>query len=75
MNNRPNKHLIALINFLLLIPLVYFIPNLISPFLPVNKLVQVVATVATIVPIISYIAMPITVRYLSRIEAKRRQKK
>jgi antibiotic biosynthesis monooxygenase (ABM) superfamily enzyme len=64
----------ALINFMLLVPLVYFIPDLIRPFLPANKLVQVVGTVAAIVPIISYIAMPITMfirmRYLSRTETK-----
>lgn len=65
MNKKPNKHLIALINFILLVPLVYFIPDIISPFLPANKLIQVAAAVGIIVPTISYIAMPITLRFLS----------
>ena len=65
MNKAPNKHLIALINFFLLVPLVYFIPDFVGPFLPDNKLIHVASAVAIIVPIISYIAMPITLRVLS----------
>ena len=60
----PNKHLIALINYCALVPLVYFIPELINPFLPANKLLQVCVDVAIIVPIISYLVMPIAVKYL-----------
>lgn len=65
MHKPPNKHLIAVINFFLLVPLVYFIPDFVGPFLPDNKLVNVATAVAIIVPIISYIAMPITLRFLS----------
>jgi len=61
----PNKHLIALINYLALVPLVYFIPAWLHPYLPENKLIQVCIIVAIIVPIISYIVMPITMKRLA----------
>jgi len=60
----PNKHLLALINYIALVPLVYFIPKLLSPFLPNNDLFQVLIIVAIIVPIISYVVMPITMKIL-----------
>lgn len=62
----PNKHLIALINYLALVPLVYFIPAWLQPYLPENKFLQVSIIVAIIVPIISYIVMPLTMRILNR---------
>ncbi len=66
-SKQPNKHIMALITFILLVPLVYFIPELINPFLPENKLVQVVIAVGIIVVIISYIALPITLALLARL--------
>lgn len=60
----PNKHLIALINYLTLVPLVYFIPAWLTPNLPSDKFLQVCIIVAVIVPIISYIVMPITMKML-----------
>ncbi|KGJ93038.1 hypothetical protein [Colwellia psychrerythraea] len=62
----PNKHLLAVINYITLVPLVYFIPTWISPYLPNSKLLQVSIVVAIIVPIISYIVMPMTVKILVR---------
>ncbi|TWX67179.1 hypothetical protein ESZ36_12755 [Colwellia demingiae] len=62
----PNKHLLALINYISLLPLVYFIPTWISPYLPENNLLQVCIVLAIIVPIISYIVMPITMKILVR---------
>jgi len=62
----PNKHLLALINYIALVPLVYFIPTWVSPYLPDNKLLQVSIVVAIIVPIISYVVMPITMKTLVR---------
>ncbi|WP_019025874.1 hypothetical protein [Colwellia piezophila] len=61
-----NKHLIALINYITLVPLVYFIPQWLGPYLPENQLLQVCIVVAIIVPIISYIVMPITMKILHR---------
>jgi len=60
----PNKHLIALINYAVLVPLVHFIPQWLSPYLPVNEFVQVLIIVAIIVPIVSYVVMPITMKIL-----------
>jgi len=62
----PNKHLIALINYFTLIPLVYFIPLWLSPYLPANPLLQVCVVVAIIVPIISYVVMPIAMKLLTK---------
>jgi len=62
----PNKHLLALINYIALVPLVYFIPLWVGPYLPQSQLLQVCIIVAIIVPIISYIVMPITLKALSR---------
>ena len=62
----PNKHLLAIINYFALVPLVYFIPQWLSPYLPENQLLQVGIIVAVIMPIISYIVMPITMKLLNR---------
>jgi len=62
----PNKHLLALINYITLVPLVYFIPQWLSPYLPENQLLKVCIIVAIIVPIIAYIVMPITMKFLNR---------
>jgi len=61
----PNKHLLALINYLALVPLVYFIPTWLQPYLPTNKLLEVSIVVAVIVPIISYVVMPLTMKLLN----------
>lgn len=65
----PNKHLIAVINYFALLPLVYFIPQWISPYLPTNPFLQVCIVVAIIVPIISYIVMPIAMKVLTKSKA------
>ncbi len=62
----PNKHLLAVINYIALVPLVYFIPTWVIPYLPDNKLLQVSIVVAIIVPIISYLVMPITMKTLMK---------
>jgi len=61
-----NKHLLALINYIALVPLVYFIPQWLGPYLPENQLLQVCIIVAIIVPIISYLVMPFTMKFLNR---------
>ena len=62
----PSKHLLALLNYIALVPLVYFIPQWLGPYLPENQLLQVCIIVAIIVPIISYIVMPCTMGVLNR---------
>jgi len=54
----PNRHLMALVTFLSLLPLVYFIPELIILHVTDNKLLSTLLAVAIIVPIISYGVMP-----------------
>ena len=61
MNNDPqqiqeiSQHVIALITFLTLLPLVYFIPDFVGQFLPAIKWLNVMIVVGIIVPIISYL--------------------
>lgn len=62
----PNKHLIALINYITLVPLVYFIPQWLNPYLPDEKLTQVSVDVAVIVVIIAYIVTPLMMKFLDR---------
>lgn len=58
-NAQPiNKHVMALITFLVLLPLVYFIPDVVGQFLPAIKWLNVTVAVGIIVPIMSYVAMP-----------------
>ena len=61
-----NKHVMALITFLALLPLVYFIPDVVGQFLPNNKLLNVSVALGIIVPIISYVVMPTARLFLSR---------
>lgn len=65
-----NRHLIALITFLTLIPLVYFIPPTLDMYLkpllmelnlPLHLSITIIA-VAIIVPIISYIVIPMCMK-------------
>ena len=60
------QHVIALITFLALLPLVYFIPDFVAQFIPAIKWLNVMIVVGIIVPIISYLVMPIANFYLSR---------
>jgi antibiotic biosynthesis monooxygenase (ABM) superfamily enzyme len=64
-NQQISKHTIALITFLALLPLVYFIPDFIGQFLPAIKWLNVIVVAAIIVPIISYGVMPVAIFYLS----------
>jgi len=65
---KPNQHIMALITFLALVPLVYFIPEVVNQYLPENKLINVIVVVAIIVPIISYVVMPISLSVLSKVK-------
>lgn len=73
-----NRHLIALITFLTLIPLVYFIPpglegylmpSLIELGLPLRFSITIIA-VAIIVPIISYLVIPASMKLFGGQTAK-----
>ncbi|KXF82832.1 hypothetical protein [Enterovibrio coralii] len=57
----PNRHVLALVTFLALVPLVYFIPDAVAHAFP-QKLMNVIISVGVIVPIISYGVMPAFLR-------------
>ncbi len=63
---KPNQHVMAFITFVTLVPLVYFIPDLIAHLLPGSKLLNVTIAVGIIVPIISYVVMPISIKVIAR---------
>jgi len=65
-DQKPSQHIMALITFLALVPLVYFIPDFVAFFLPSSKLLNVIVAVGIIVPIISYLVMPISLKLLSK---------
>ncbi|SKA59905.1 hypothetical protein [Enterovibrio nigricans] len=54
----PSQHILALVTFIALVPLVYFIPDLVGHTFP-DKLTRVVISVGVIVPIISCGVMPL----------------
>ena len=62
--HQPNRHLIAFITFLSLVPLVYIIPNLIAQYLVADRLLNVILSLGIIVPIISYLIVPISIKKL-----------
>ncbi len=67
MSKPVNRHIMALVNFIALVPLVYFIPPWVAQFFPGNKLLQVITAVGIIVPIISYLVVPNAVRLINRL--------
>lgn len=68
MNNekKPNQHIMALISFLALVPLVYFIPDFVAQYITDSKLLNVIVAVGIIVPIISYIVVPLSLKLLPK---------
>ncbi|GAA5446106.1 hypothetical protein Misp06_04315 [Microbulbifer sp. NBRC 101763] len=63
-----NRHLVVFITFLSLVPLVYFIPDGVAQILPDQKFLQVVVAVGIIVPVTSYLILPLAlyaVKYIN----------
>ncbi|MEZ9232251.1 hypothetical protein AB4259_14335 [Vibrio amylolyticus] len=58
----PNKHWVALYTFIILLPLVYWIPPWVSLFFPEEPLAITVLSVAVIVPIVSYLGLPLAIK-------------
>lgn len=56
---QPNKHLSAFFTFIALLPPVYFIPSWLAAHVSDNQLVVTVLAAAIIVPIITYVELPI----------------
>lgn len=63
----PNRHLIAFITFMVLIPLVYFVPEIIATYITDNKLANVILSVAVIVTALSYLIMPVCIKLIKRV--------
>lgn len=57
-----NRHLMALYTFVVLLPLVYFIPPWVAEHIAAEPLATTVVSVAMIVPLVSYLALPFMVR-------------
>jgi len=55
----PNRHLTAVFTFFALLPLVYFIPPWIALYISTNQLIITILAVLIIVPVVSYLFMPI----------------
>ncbi len=62
---KPSQHILALVTYFVLVPLVYFIPDFVGQYVPGNKLLNVVIAVGIIVPIVSYVVMPIALKMFS----------
>jgi hypothetical protein len=63
MKQEANKHVIALLTYIILLPLVYIIPLLVMAYISKDHLSVTIISVTIIVPIISYIALPLTIRF------------
>jgi antibiotic biosynthesis monooxygenase (ABM) superfamily enzyme len=62
-----DKHLATLVTFASLVPLVYYVPLFIQPYLPDNRLINVVVALIIIVPLVSYISVPVLMAALQRL--------
>ena len=56
----PSRHLMALLTFVWLLQLVYFIPPAVDGWLPGQRELNVLISVGAIVPMISYLLLPLS---------------
>lgn len=66
----PNQHVMATFTFSALLPLVYYIPPWLVHNVTDNHLFVTVLSLAIIVPVISYIALPLFFRSLEILNEK-----
>jgi hypothetical protein len=66
----PNQHLIAVFTFVTLLPLVYYIPPWVASNVTDNHFFVTVLSLVIIVPIISYIALPLFFKALKVLNEK-----
>ncbi len=71
----PNRHLTAVFTFFALLPLVYFIPPWIASYISNNQLIITILAVLIIVPVVSYIFMPILHKLERDYKTKTKNKK
>ena len=65
-----NRHAIAFFTFVILLPLVYYIPPWLTHNVSDNHLYVTVLAVAIIVPIVTYVALPILFKTIEMINEK-----
>ena len=65
--NKTNKHLMALLTFIALLPLVHFIPPLVMQYISQHQFAVTFISVAVIVPIVTYITMPLMLRVITKL--------
>ena len=58
----PSRHWVALYTFIILLPLVYFIPPLVFEHISQNNAVVTFIFVAVIVPLVSYLFLPAAIK-------------
>lgn len=58
----PSRHWVALYTFIILLPLVYFIPMWVAENVSDSHGVVTVISVAMIVPLVSYLFLPLALR-------------
>ena len=63
----PNRHLVATFTFAALLPLVYYIPPLVASHVTENHFFVTVLSLGIIVPVISYVALPLFFKALKKI--------
>jgi hypothetical protein len=66
----PNQHVMALLTFFALIPPVYYIPPLVAEYISSDRLWVTIISLAIIVPITSYISLPVMIRGLALVRVR-----
>lgn len=65
----PSRHWVALYTFIILLPLVYFIPMWVAENISDSHVVVTVISVAIIVSLVSYVFLPLALRVHHQINA------
>jgi hypothetical protein len=66
----PNQHLVATFTFAVLLPLVYYIPPWLASNVTDNHFFVTVLSLVIIVPVISYVALPLFFKGLKVLNEK-----
>ncbi|WCP68284.1 hypothetical protein LYZ37_06070 [Vibrio tubiashii] len=65
----PSRHWVALYTFIILLPLVYAIPPFVVENISDNKEVVTFVSVAIIVPLVSYLFLPLAIKLHSAVRS------
>jgi hypothetical protein len=63
----PNRHWVALYTFIILLPLVFFIPAWVQNHVTEHPFVMTFVSVGIIVPVVSYLALPMLIKLHIRV--------